>query len=68
MSDGGLVRTASVLEVEDIEDDIVSFSNESRSAFASHRGVGLAMSGDTWLDFGTPDEITVTVEPGNTLE
>lgn len=56
----GLVRIRTVLEYDTADDDIVSFGSSDGT-------VGLAITGDDWLRMDTPDEVTVTIEVGDTL-
>jgi hypothetical protein len=64
----GLVKTRTLLYFADIDTedgDFVLFDRDVEEEDLDDLGV--AISGDLWLRFGQPDVLTVTIEPGDTL-
>ncbi|MBC7593303.1 MAG: hypothetical protein H7288_05095 [Kineosporiaceae bacterium] len=65
----GLSKTASVLNLDSLHEGAVTFSNEDvETEDPTGRLRVHSIDRGTWDDLGRPLAITVTVEPGNTLE
>lgn len=61
-----LLRTQSVLELKHVFAEHVEFSNEGEEE--GYNPINLRLSKQPWADMGHPVEITVSVQPGNTLQ
>lgn len=55
---GNLTKTTSVLPMAVFENGVVTYGERDAD-------ISTSMSAETWRDMGKPDELTVTIRPGD---
>jgi hypothetical protein len=65
--EGSLVKSELVLTLSEVNDTFAIFTYAPGEEKTSRTGTTYVMSAAEFEEFGSPEEITITIIPGNTL-